>query len=207
MFAKIIEFLKAFFKSFSSNKNPQPPPEIPPVKISPPAEKSADIPKVPTKIIGEVPGWYKWFFERLGWTEFDHDVELSKGWKYTHLDYKTVIGTNHAWCAMSLCSALEENGFISSGSAAASSYANFGETCEFKLGAILPIVHPNGNHHVTLFAGWHDKENKIALCLGGNQGNSINISKYNLSGNKNGHDEVMSGGPRWPLKKKMVLKD
>ena len=198
MLAKIIEFLKVIFEAFSRNLKPL----DEPIKA---VEKPADIPVEKSKIIGEVPSWLKWFKEREGWTEFDHDKELSKGWKYTHLDYTTVIGASHAWCAMSLCSALEENGYISSGSAAASSYANFGETCDFKLGAILPIRHASGGHHVTLFYDWFDKSKMIAFCLGGNQGDSINISTYNLSGNDKGHDQVMTS-PRWPVKKKIVIK-
>lgn len=150
----------------------------------------------------QYPPWVKWFQDRLGWTEFDHDKELSKGWHWTHLNYTSVIGADRAWCAMSLCTALEENGFLSSGSAAASSYSKFGERCDFKPGAILAIRHTTGKHHVTLFLSWKDEKAMIANCLGGNQSNKICIASYNLSGNKAGHDEMMSGGPRWPVIKK-----
>lgn len=142
--------------------------------------------------------WVEWFRSKIGWTEFDHDIELSKGWKYTGLNYDTVIGSARAWCAMSLCTALEESGLKSSKSAAARSFSTWGQPCSFQFGAILPIRHAHGNHHVTIFLGWKDEEKKLCFCLGGNQGNSINISVYNLSGNKNGHDELITS-PRWPI--------
>lgn len=145
-----------------------------------------------------IPSWVFWFWDKLGWTEFDHDKELSKGWKYTGLNYNTVIGSARAWCAMALVTALEENGIKSSKSAAAKSFAIWGEPCEFKFGAILPIRHATGNHHVTIFLGWKDERKNLAFCLGGNQSNSINISVYNLSGNDNQHDNLITT-PRWPI--------
>lgn len=143
--------------------------------------------------------WFKWFSDRLGWTEFDHDKELSKGWKYCGLDYTTVIGSSHAWCAMALNTALIESGYKGTGSAAASSFEKYGTPCDWIQGAIVPIRHVGGSHHVTLFHHWVIKENRVAACLGGNQQNSISIAHYNLSGNSSGHEEC-SNGPKWPIK-------
>jgi hypothetical protein len=153
--------------------------------------------------LSNIPHWVKWFNERLGWTEFDHTKELAAGWKWTQVkSYKTVIGSAYAWCAMSLNTALEENGLHGTMSAGAASFEHYGQRCDFKLGAILPIRHASGRHHVTIFIKWKNEKKKLAYCLGGNQNNAINISIYNLSGNKYEKDQVMRGGPRWPISKK-----
>ena len=44
------------------------------------------------------PFWIGYLEKRLGWTEFDHDAEIAKDWPLVGLNYKTVIGTSHAWC-------------------------------------------------------------------------------------------------------------
>ena len=155
----------------------------------------------PVKPIPELnePVWFKWFMDRYGWTEFNHDKELSKGWKYTNCkSYKSVIGSDNAWCAMSLCTALEENGYKSSNDAAAVSFKNYGTACDYVKGAIIVIRHSSGAHHVTLFNTWVES-GKIMLCTGGNQSNAINTTKFNVSGNNNGCDQVVAC--RWPIKK------
>lgn len=148
----------------------------------------------------DLPIWVKWFLDRYDYNEnnFENDKELSKGWHWTHLKYTTCKGSSRAWCAMSMNTALETNGIHGTGSAAASSFSKYGEPCGYKLGAILPILHPSKKHHVNIFIKWHDEKNMLAWCLGGNQGDSINLGIYNLSGNAHGHDEVMRGGPRFP---------
>ena len=144
--------------------------------------------------------WVKWFQDRNGWTEFSHTAELSKGWKFTNVpNYKTVIGRTYAWCAMSLNTALETNGYKGTKDAAAISFKNYGLPCDYIIGAIIVLQHSSGQHHVTTFAGWYDEAKKIMLCLGGNQGNAINISKFNISGNSLGCDQVIAC--RWPVKK------
>lgn len=134
---------------------------------------------------------------RLGWTEFTHNTDIAKDWALVGLDYKSVIGADHAWCALAIEIALKSCGLEGSNSAAAISYANWGEACDFRCGAVLPLRHPSGGHHVCVFMYWVDESNKLAACLGGNQNNAYNISVFNLSGNHLGHDEVING-PRWP---------
>lgn len=143
--------------------------------------------------------WVDWFIARKGWTEFDHDAELSKGWKYTNVpEYKTVIGANYAWCAQALNTALEINGYKGTKDASAISFQYYGNACSYLIGAIAVIQHVSGAHHVTTFAGWKDQTNKIGYFLGGNQQNSICVAEYNVSGNANGHDEIIA--LRWPIK-------
>lgn len=167
------------------------------------ALKAEPLPKVVTPSYKDVP-WMTWMEQRIGMNESDNDKELAECWKYTTYTpgqkAQTVRGRDFAWCAAIVCQALEVNGYKSTKSAAASSYRAYGTPCEFKYGAIISMRHATGSNHVTFFAGWADEAKKIAKCLGGNQSNSIKVSHYNLSGNKNDHDEVM-GGPRWPIKK------
>lgn len=143
--------------------------------------------------------WMNWLKSRLGWTEFDHDKELSKYWGLSGLDYKTVIGSNNAWCALSANAALDEYGYKGSHKPNATSLLNVGNACDPKYGCLIIIEHTDGSHHVTFFNKWIDEKARIAECLGGNQSNSIRYSLYNLSGKKNNHDTLM--GARWPVKK------
>ena len=158
------------------------------------------VPTLPPVIVhGETP-WMDWMKAREGWTEFDHDKELSAYWKYAGLpQFTTVIGTEHAWCAMTINAALHDTGYKGNNRADAASFRTYGTPCDYIYGAILSMRHVSGNNHVTFFAGWQDEAAKLAYCLGGNQSNALKVSVFNLSGNKNDHDEVI-GGPRWPVK-------
>lgn len=153
----------------------------------------------PPVIVTETP-WMDFMIARDGWTEFDHDKELSQYWHFSGLDYTTVIGAEHAWCIMIGNAAYETNGYKGSGRADAASGVHIGTDCGFIYGAGLPIRHKDGSHHWSFFDHWVDEGARIAALRGGNQGNAINVSHYNLSGNAKGHDEVV-GKPRWPVKK------
>lgn len=144
--------------------------------------------------------WMDWMSARLGWNETKNDKALAKYWKYTTytagIKDQTVRGKKYAWCAMTINAALFESGYKGNRSAAAKSFINFGLECKPKLGAIIVMRHVGGGHHVTFFKSWFDEKKKIAYCLGGNQGNSLKVSMYDLSGNKKGHDEIVAC--RWP---------
>lgn len=146
--------------------------------------------------------WIEQAMTMLGWTEFDHDKELSVYWKWTNVPYyKTVIGTNYAWCALFVGACLELAGIKGSRDAGADSYIDWGKPCDFWFGAICPIRHASGGHHVTFFLYWIDESKRIGAFLGGNQGNAVNVSIYNVSGNASGNDEIVNGKPRWPIGK------
>lgn len=143
--------------------------------------------------------WVGFLNSRLGWTEFDHDQQLSVDWHLSGLNYKTVIGLVHAWCAMEANASLYYTGYVGTHNAGALSFEHLGIQCEFKRGAWVPIRHANGGSHITCFLYWVDEKNKIFAGIGGNQGDSIKVSHFNISGNHLGHDECVSG-PRWPIK-------
>ncbi len=154
--------------------------------------------------VDQIP-WRGWFLARLGWTEFDHDKELSLGWPLVGLpQYHTVIGSEHAWCGMSLATALHSCGYpYPKGAAGAANWIHFGHAIDWKttgipLGAIIVIRHVSGAHHVTTANRSHSAGEKLAECLGGNQGNAIKVSTFNVSGNVHGHDEIVYVG--MPLK-------
>lgn len=162
-------------------------------------QTKAPVPPVIPAPAGSAP-WMDWMKARNGWTEFDHDQELSQYWKFAGLpQYKTVIGTAHAWCALTINAALHDTGFKGNNRADALSFEKYGTPCEYTFGAIIPMRHASGGSHVTFFDHWVDEVNRVAACFGGNQGDALKISNFNLSGNKFGHDQCVSG-PRWPLK-------
>ncbi len=154
---------------------------------------------MPMPLNGEMPFWVKHLEGRIGWTEFNHDKEISKGWPLVGLpQYNTAIGSRHAWCGVAQALAFNSGGIKPpKGAAGARNWSVFGEKCDYICGAIISMRHAGGGNHVTCFLYWIDEKKKIAACLGGNQGNKYSIAAYNLSGNKAGHNEVI-GGPRWP---------
>lgn len=135
-----------------------------------------------------------WMLNRLGWTEFKNDKQLSVYWKYTNVPgYKTTIGTNYAWCAMIVCAALEENGFKSTRDAGAISYDSYPSKSltvdQLVYGAIVTIKRSGGSgRHVAFFVGY-DKNGDMIL-LGGNQDNEINKTVYPRSRFASGHMPV-----------------
>lgn len=143
--------------------------------------------------------WMDWMHKYIGNTENDpvFDKFMSQFWKLCGLNYSTIRGVSHAWCALTVEAAFNSCGIKGSNRADAVSYEHWGFPCPYHYGAVIPIRHVGGSHHVTFFVKWVDEVNKIAQCLGGNQGDSLKLSNYNLSGNAKGHDECVSG-PRWP---------
>lgn len=103
------------------------------------------------------------------------------------------------WCAVCANAALMINGYIGTGRADAISFAKCGEECELKFGAIVVIRHKDGSHHIAFFSKWIDEKKGLIELFGGNQSNALKKSVFNVSGNKNGKDQIIA--VRWPLKK------
>lgn len=80
------------------------------------------------------------------------------------------------WCAAFVCRVLEECGFISTKSAAAVSYLNYGHPSSLEPGAILVFKWASGGHHVTFCHHIVDKD--YVACLGGNQSDMVKISVF-----------------------------
>ena len=159
--------------------------------VGPETQKAISL-KISSLHNDEIP-WYDWIKEKIGWNEFDNDKELSVYWKYTNVpNYKTTQGSDHAWCAMIICAALEETGFKSTNNAAAISYDKYGvELLRPKKGCILTIKRKGGSgRHVTLFDQLDKNGNFIGL--GGNQSNEIDFATFKK-------EDIVS--MRWPIKK------
>lgn len=174
----------------------------PPVSTPTPVPSTVGAPTGSSKAANTVgTPWMNWMNKYLGNTENDpsFDKFMSQFWKLCGLSYTTIKGVAHAWCALTVEAAFNSCGIKGSGSAAAVSYEKWGFPCPWQYGAVVPIRHRDGSHHVTFFVKWADETNKIATCLGGNQGDALKLSNFNLSGNASGHDECVSG-PRWPVK-------
>jgi uncharacterized protein (TIGR02594 family) len=91
----------------------------------------------------------------------------------------TTLGAQHdevAWCAAFMCRILEELGLKSTRSAAAVSYASFGNHAPLAPGSIVVFRWASGDHHVTLVD--HVVSDQIVACCGGNQNNRVQVSNY-----------------------------
>ncbi len=151
-----------------------------------------------TKIPPSGTPWRDWFKARLGWTEVKHDMELSKGWPLVGLpQFHTVQGKTHAWCGMSLATALHSCGYkFPRGAAGAKNWIDSGHPIDWHTSgipkaAIVCIRHHSGDHHVTTANRAHAEGEAVLEALGGNQGDSIKVSSYNVMGNAHGHDEIV----------------
>lgn len=149
------------------------------------------VPKPVDKYFGAP--WMKFMFDRLGWTEFNHDKELSEGWKYVGLpQFKTVIGSTYAWCSMIVQSAFRSVGLKGSGSAMAASYRAWSKQAGgMWFGAPISFQHPNGSNHTGFWVCWYDKSKNLALVCSGNSNNELNLTVYDFN-------KEREFAPRWP---------
>lgn len=148
--------------------------------------------------------WMVFMGMHNGMTEAHNDRELADLlWKNTSYaegqKAHTVSGRAFAWCKATINTAYVsvDVSIAQHLSAAAVDARTMFEPCGYVFGALIPITHTDGSHHVTFFVRWIDKAKHIAACFGGNQGNALKISNYNLSGNKQKHDECIPC-PRMP---------
>lgn len=138
------------------------------------------------------------FLPRQGWTEFSHNKELAKYcWPPSNYDSNTVIGSDNAWCEGFQNGMWWNEYQQTSKTPAAVGSKNVGiEADDYWFGCRVHVRHAGGGNHATEVLYCVDKTKKIYACAGGNQNNAANITVYNFSGNKNGHDEPSK--PRWP---------
>lgn len=145
--------------------------------------------------------WIRHAISLIGMSEnnFKLNEILAPHWGQVGLPgYKDLKGRVHAWCSLFADWCMTKAGFKGTKDAMALSWRTWGKECPYWFGSILGIKHANGGGHVTFFLYWVDEGNRFAACLGGNQGDEVNVTIYNLSGNKAVKDEVING-PRWPI--------
>lgn len=130
----------------------------------------------------------KWFMDRLGWSEnnAEQNKELAKGWVLTKYckAFKTCQGSEHAWCGMSMATAMKSAGYkYPEQCETAYEWAKYGTQHDWKSfgipeGAI--IVHDSS--HVNMCYQTMAKGGKSVMCIGGNQADKISIKSYSVSG-------------------------
>lgn len=183
-----MEFFKNLWnkiKGIFMNTTPQPPaPSFNPPKI---------ILQDPVKSVEPVSlaaPWLDWMLKHQGEktqtgakpTPFIEEI-------FSHTTYGPLKGVTPSSCAAGICTALEENDFKSTKSAAAHSYVDYGTKCEVRTGAILVFEFDPGHFHVTLAL---KVEGKKVVCVGANQSHFIQQSTYELK---------YLVASRWPVKK------
>lgn len=123
--------------------------------------------------------WLDWFIDRLGWTEYTHDKELSKGWalsKYCK-NYKTVIGKEHSWCGISGAMAMQSCGYkYPLQCETAFEWIKYGTPIDWKKdgiprGAIIVLK----ESHLCFCFEDHKPGPQPIKRIGGNQNSSVNV--------------------------------
>jgi len=139
---------------------------------------------------GEPTPWMDWMRQHVGEvqqtgatpTPFTERV-------FSHTTFGPLHGATPESCAATVCAALEENGYLSTHSAAAKSYRSYGTACELKPGCIVVYEWPNGGHHVDFC----DEiiSDTLVKGLGGNQGHHLQDSNF---------QRQFIIATRWPVK-------
>lgn len=145
--------------------------------------------------------WLRYLAPLIGLSEYMFKLNdiLAPHWPQVGLpQFKDLKGRDHAWCSLAADWAMFKAGIKGTANAMALSWRTWGKECPYWFGSVLGIRHASGGGHVTFFLYWVDESKRLAACLGGNQGDEVNVTVYNLSGNKAGKDEVVNG-PRWPI--------
>ena len=120
-------------------------------------------------IDGNTVPWVQALREKEGWSEIDHEEELT-AWLGHNPNDDDADG--RAWCASGLNAALRDAGINGTGSMAANSFATFGYECEEKNGAILVFQPKQGKRKVSHVCVKVNDEK----ALGANQGDAIKES-------------------------------
>ena len=146
--------------------------ETAPVEITPPKPDES-----PEPVHGALDPMapYRWALKELGQSEIGgskHNPRIVWYHRFTSLKATT---DEVPWCSSFICAAAESCGFKSTRSAAAKSWATYGEAGDGSVGDIAVLTRSGGNH-VTFFNKPYKKGDKTFSGLGGNQGNRVSIA-------------------------------
>ena len=120
------------------------------------------------------PSWLRLAISELGQREVkgpSHNARIIGYHQTTRLAAKT---DETPWCSSFMSWIMIEAGYVSTRSAAASSWKEYGVACSQVRGAIA-VFKRTGGHHVGIIAG---VGNGHLWILGGNQGDAVSIAKY-----------------------------
>lgn len=193
------EFLRSlwlFIRSHEQEYKPLPKP------IEPPASIDQTLGIVEPKL--KNPKWYDLALKYLGKNEHDKEFDkfLSNFWNIVGLKgFKTIIGSNYAWCGLFVAVMLYLAGFgYAKNGAGAKNWSQFGTKIEYikkgiPHGAIVRINHgfdcssSKGNHVAFACGNYRPsdfisdgklKQGASITLLGGNQSDSVKFSKYDM---------------------------
>ncbi len=126
----------------------------------------------------KVPSWLSWMRKNKGEIEFTgHASTQFIEDCFKHTTYGPLHGMTPPCCAATLCRCLEECGYKSPKSAAASSYMTYGIPVKYITpGTILVFEFNPGHYHVTLAD--HIVNDQLVSCTGGNQSHELTTSIY-----------------------------
>jgi len=108
---------------------------------------------------------------------------------FKHTTFGALNGVTPPSCAATVCAALEETGYASTHSAAASSYLTYGTACGLQPGCVVVFRWPAGDYHVDFCDEIINSE--TVRGLGGNQGHHLQDSDYSSK---------YIVATRWPMK-------
>lgn len=192
----LIDILSAIWSFIRSHEQ-----EYKPIETSPSVDQSLG--QVKPKL--KNPKWYDLALKYLGKNEHDKEFDkfLSSFWKIVGLKgYKTIVGSNYAWCGLFVAVMLYLAGFgyAKNGAGAINWSRGFGQQIEFVKkgiphGAIVRINHgfncsTSKGNHVAFACGNYKPSDFIVdgklkpgatiTLLGGNQSDSVKFSKYDM---------------------------
>jgi hypothetical protein len=191
--------MKNFLKWLSDLFKTAPKPEAP-VVVPPTVDQSSSKVKPSLKD----PKWYTLALKYLGKNEQDKEFDkfLAGFWKIVGLSgYKTIAGSKYAWCGLFVAVMLHLSGYQhAKNGAGAKNWSAFGTKIDYVKkgiphGSIVRINHgldcsSSKGNHVAFACGDYKpsdfivdgklKPGATVTLLGGNQGNQVKYSKYDM---------------------------
>lgn len=98
-------------------------------------------------------------------------------WYHSHTTLRATDDET-PWCSAFMCACAENAGFKSTRSAAAKSWATYGEEGTGEIGDIAVFKRGTSGHHVAFVNKPYRKGDRLINVLGGNQGNAISAVDY-----------------------------
>lgn len=134
-------------------------------------------------VIASEPSWLKIAREELGQKEISGSASNPRIIEYHRATTLRATTDEVPWCAAFVSWCLEQGKLPSTKSAAAISYAGYGDPLSTPILGCIAVFRRTGGNHVGFYMG-EDAQGRI-LILGGNQGNAVTIApqrKENLIG-------------------------
>jgi len=135
-----------------------------------------------SKMIQVFPVWMLTALKELGQSEVSGSKHSKRIVEYHSLTTLKATDDETPWCSSFTNWVLDQNSVKGTGSAAAISWATWGQKSEPKLGAITVVTRASSTNPNAAHVGflWCDAGNQIYI-LGGNQGDKVSIAPFKTS--------------------------